>query len=85
MSLIRPKGHNMRWNMEKRNVYKAKSICQPVLGHDLALVADAQRREREHLASIKTLARQGFSHDGIEHKAIYKKSEHGTIVIKKGA
>lgn len=68
--------------MEKRKEYKAKSVCQPVLGHDLALIEDAKRREREHLASIKTLVRQGFSHDGIEHKAVYKKSEHGTVVIK---
>lgn len=68
--------------MEKRNVYKAKSVCQAVMGIDTAIIRDAQAKQAEHHAGLKTLIRQGFSHDGVTHKAVYKKSEHGTINIK---
>ena len=67
--------------MEKRNGYKAKSVCQPVLGADLAVIRDASERARAHSETVKTLKRQAvFVTDRVE-KVEYKKSEHGNVNI----
>lgn len=67
--------------MEKRNGYKVKSVCQPVMGTDLALIEDARRKQADHFASVKTLKREAvFVTDRVE-KVVYKKSEHGNVNI----
>ena len=67
--------------MEKRNVYKAKSVCQPVLGIDLAILVNAAKQEREYWASVKTVSRQGVSKYETKGHSEYRKTEHGNISI----